>query len=295
MILYKYMPFRIEFLENLLLRATGKESLNDPFEFEPSVEFVSDLLMKTGNSILGTTKSEIENRHSDIVSYPVAKATGWNIKKSFGVICFSETHDNLLMWAHYAENHTGFVVGIDSEHEFFKTKYADERIDYAGKVHRVLYRKRRVEDSDRFAELFLTKSDEWMYEKEHRFLVQLRRCDKCLVLKTKFDSTPIYTRALMMLPRASSYNDRFYSLEVQSEDGALFSAENSMVHAMFEIPKSAIVSIGFGAKLQIQDRREATELIRKSFVNNPPKILQYKRDKYRYEVFSEEIVPETVT
>src|SRR5690606_2685577 len=31
----------------------------------------------------------------------------------FGIACFTRTWDNLLMWAHYGRDHTGFCLGFD--------------------------------------------------------------------------------------------------------------------------------------------------------------------------------------
>lgn len=56
----------------------------------------------------------------------------WN--KTIGLASFSKTKDNILMWSHYANNHKGFVVGLDTkslirDHDF---DYID-RMEYLGK------------------------------------------------------------------------------------------------------------------------------------------------------------------
>jgi hypothetical protein len=41
------------------------------------------------------------------------------INKWIGVLSLTEKRDNLLMWAHYAQNHQGFVIEFDDTHEYF--------------------------------------------------------------------------------------------------------------------------------------------------------------------------------
>lgn len=31
----------------------------------------------------------------------------------FGLLCFSEVWDSILLWSHYAEKHAGIVLGFD--------------------------------------------------------------------------------------------------------------------------------------------------------------------------------------
>src|SRR5579859_4649417 len=95
------------------------------------------------------------------------------LMSQFRVCCFSEKHDNLLLWAHYAENHMGFCIEYDipdesCEKECFAVKYTNElpvveRVERypegapnAGKL------KIKKDDFD----VFLTKSRDWEYERE---------------------------------------------------------------------------------------------------------------------------------
>lgn len=41
------------------------------------------------------------------------------LKNGFGVLTLTESPDNLLMWAHYAKNYTGFCIGFNRCHWFF--------------------------------------------------------------------------------------------------------------------------------------------------------------------------------
>lgn len=38
-----------------------------------------------------------------------------NSVQNTGVICFSSSKNNILLWSHYANGHTGFAVGFDTQ------------------------------------------------------------------------------------------------------------------------------------------------------------------------------------
>jgi len=94
------------------------------------------------------------------------------VNASTGVLCFSGLKDNLLMWAHYADSHRGFVVEFDTEDEDFRR---------LGELHEVLYRKDRplfdvVKGPD--MAIYLLKGLEWNYEKEFRIFRPLLGCER---------------------------------------------------------------------------------------------------------------------
>lgn len=37
------------------------------------------------------------------------------IKDAVRVVCLSEVYDSMLMWSHYAQNHTGYCIEYDFE------------------------------------------------------------------------------------------------------------------------------------------------------------------------------------
>lgn len=94
------------------------------------------------------------------------------IGSRIGVLSLTEDCNNLLMWAHYGQNHEGFIIEFDSGHKFFdQAVKKSEEFRYLGKVR---YAKQRPGQSS-FAELspidlFFIKSEEWRYENEWRFL-----------------------------------------------------------------------------------------------------------------------------
>lgn len=190
--LYKYTPHIESFIKNPMLRATSAKDLNDPFELNPSQELLDFVIRKNKPSSDVMLLLEDERRYFDF-------KMSWNK----GVISLSGCKDNLLMWSHYSDEHKGGVIEFtfDIEHErhsrtpvqrgFFKS-LADNNYQYG----EVKYRKNRTIDTslldgqnskltnqiiDRLA---FVKSNDWMYEEEHRFLVQQGYCDVTLIKDT---------------------------------------------------------------------------------------------------------------
>ncbi|MGY5796162.1 DUF2971 domain-containing protein [Rheinheimera faecalis] len=177
--LYKYTALRLNFFDDLMIRASQKYVLNDPFELMPGGK---------------KNKINISDLYYD-----------------YAVISLSETNNNLLMWSHYAEQHQGIVIEFDTTKPLFnsyrsyvKTMYDpeidDEVIDAeeterrliinAGAIQRVRYNTKRPDAGgfDNLLEHFLVKSDEWIYEKEHRVIVPLAAADKVIINKKYLDT-----------------------------------------------------------------------------------------------------------
>ncbi|MFQ5928386.1 MAG: DUF2971 domain-containing protein [Acidobacteriota bacterium] len=86
-------------------------------------------------------------------------------------LSLTEKHDNLLMWAHYARNHEGFVVGFDTDHSFFKSKgkgiYRLTKVAYSANRPNVALSKLSLVDT------YFTKGLDWEYEQEWRLFADV--------------------------------------------------------------------------------------------------------------------------
>ncbi len=129
-------------LEQRRLKISRLAELNDPFEFHP---FRID------------TKEER-------VEWKRMRDNLWAKK---GIISFSERNSNPVMWAHYAENHSGLALGFDVSDA--------SRVNYVG-VRRIAPSLSSVVDQHDAAsikEALLTKYWHWRYESEWRVFVQI--------------------------------------------------------------------------------------------------------------------------
>lgn len=189
--LFKYLPYYYDdkeyFFDNLLLRITPPNEFNDPFDGLLSKDSYDHFLKS------GPFKTEKE-REAAVKKFD----NNWEQEAQFirvddwGVICFTEKSDCLLMWAHYAEDHTGLLLEFDTTgggnetHAFFEGMVDSSTPPkvFKAKVNSVSYpsgRKRPSPKPSSFQQLLIqnfyygfSKSEEWAYEKEHRMSVNYK-------------------------------------------------------------------------------------------------------------------------
>jgi len=135
-------------LSNLALRRikiARFEGLNDPFE------------------LFGVGVGNKEHRKA-------FRATKEHINESKGLICFSKSWSNPLMWGHYAEKHTGVCFGFDIpdkllEPVLYKKRMLTMEIDP---------KTRKPKPTEKFMnQLLRTKFFDWKYEDGMRLFVIL--------------------------------------------------------------------------------------------------------------------------
>ena len=206
--LFKYFSPQIgqNFLQSWALRFTPPDLFNDPFEFRPllslcSADFAESQFHRDfdriiheqyhDNPILAALGISFEwyQAYAESRREPAAKemvallpffeaVTRDTLSRLWaeriGVLCLSEDHTNLLMWAHYADSHRGICVGFDSSHSFFCRRIA--RDDELRQLRKLSYSKDRphieLVNAVGFSD-FLTKSMDWSYEREWRMLMPL--------------------------------------------------------------------------------------------------------------------------
>ena len=198
--LFKYLPEPRNLFEEGFIRLSQPVALNDPFEASFCRESLNELSSHFDYSMAQDPKL------GDISFSQYIEMRKHNI----GVISLSENKENLLMWAHYANEHKGVVAGISYlpafDSIFYKLFRADTLInsswseDYSpfdGIPKPVSYRKGLRYRNDKFDydysnidaegadrmlyEVFMQKSDEWIYEQEHRVVLRLEQADRVII------------------------------------------------------------------------------------------------------------------
>jgi hypothetical protein len=193
--IFRYLPpQRVDCLQKEEMCFSQPLRFNDPFDFRPAVEpVINTRLVKqqlSGFPEIGSlshlSRSErrqqerkllkefIKNR-KEIAPLSAERLQNgfWQIlNKNLGILCFSAVKDSLLMWAHYASSHQGFVLEFDTEDEQFMKLGEAEEVIY-GKIRHLL-----KQDHDPDVSFILRKSEEWRYEKEFRIIRKLNECEK---------------------------------------------------------------------------------------------------------------------
>ncbi|MFQ2209469.1 DUF2971 domain-containing protein [Aeromonas caviae] len=190
-ILYKYMPFIKDYLKNPTIKLSPPSLLNDPFE-SINAQAISDFMYEkfrdeyTLISVKGAIKRA---KRAKII---ITQAPMKTIRRS-AVFSLSETNRSLLMWAHYADQHRGIVIGI--EDDFLcsdEKKIIPPNLVYTPKPVKVNYDTVRFDVNEfnpleeRFSDvtrllamkMLTTKSDDWLYEKEHRVILPIAFADE---------------------------------------------------------------------------------------------------------------------
>ena len=210
MVFYKYVSAeRIDILQNRLIRFTQPNAMNDPFEAKPhfyklgAKEFAKNYaeairrfpirvwadyckaIRKDPGRFALANKVEKDpdyaewlytNLHKQNPQYllPNLRERFYDLHNDAGILSLSETPDNLLMWAHYAEGHTGFVLMLDGSHDFFKGENSllgfakPGPVEYRSELPHLTIEETFEETV--LPEIFFVKGLDWKYEKEWRYL-----------------------------------------------------------------------------------------------------------------------------
>lgn len=142
---FSYNEKIINALECGRIKVARFNELNDPFEMRPYRRF------------------NIEERR------PYDKIFQM-VNDRWGLLCFSPNYIDQLLWAHYADDHKGIALGFKiKSKDLFDVKYTPNEIRT-----RIQLSKDYLENEKQYLELAKVKYKEWIYEKEHRILVNLK-------------------------------------------------------------------------------------------------------------------------
>ena len=151
-IFYHFLSSRhaIHDLEREMIRISTLDTLNDPFELMPYLRY---------------KHLEKRKRYHNIRK---------EISKKYGLLCFSQSWNEPLLWGHYADKHKGIAIGFEIlKDEILKVDYNPDPIRKQFEL---------TNDSKINEKLFLglakVKYQEWHYENEYRILVKLKDCTK---------------------------------------------------------------------------------------------------------------------
>ena len=147
-----------ENLLNWLRLYYGNQALNSK-EWNQRANYLSKYI--NDNNI------ELDNKHREPL-LDLIKSTLQRIVNNSRIICFSKSQKNLLMWAHYADKHSGYCLSFDAK----KLKGRNSlvglyEVDCNSKLRPLL----QLTPQEKTAEkILLKKSLHWKYEEEVRLI-----------------------------------------------------------------------------------------------------------------------------
>lgn len=182
--IYRYINNDVKKLETVkrnLLWMSSPMDFNDPFDcnFPILKSFSAEefhAVMQLGGQALGKEPPRIEVYQSASPTEQSQFIENYIVQfrekiASFGVHCFSEIWDSILMWSHYSDKHRGICLGYDD------TKFTK---DYPGVLNKVRYSTHYpdvqlgevAQDINKMLEKYLlTKHVDWRYEREWRLII----------------------------------------------------------------------------------------------------------------------------
>lgn len=256
--LFKYFPReRVNSFGNCLLRFSPLSAFNDPFEGRPDI-----LTFAAESKLVAQTKAVLPEALRDayrhlspkqqaqipeeaFVEYGLqfcehalrgtvseffpmttafAKAIPNNLDGAIGALCLCENRDSLLMWAHYASSHTGFLVEYATDHAFMNSQRSSADEFYH--LRKVEYRDNRP-STDLMdmgsEELWFVKSRHWEYECEWRILKPLSDADSIIEVNGSpihlFRHSPDLVRSVTMGARSSNADIEAMRSTLRSDPG----------------------------------------------------------------------------
>jgi Protein of unknown function (DUF2971) len=215
--IYKYITNDINILRSITIdgriRFSQKEALNDKFELQ--------LIKKQDESPNNFIQAAKDNNLNKFASEILKLSTKNNEEADQTAISNIQkySYDNLLilsltanpfnnpMWAHYANNHKGFIIEIDTSHNYFnyskesaglfKVTYSKLPLKYPSPTDGINF---SLEYDDMLSKiknyifdaykLFLDKSEDWAYEKEWRMFRELNGNEQTNITDEK--GLPVY-------------------------------------------------------------------------------------------------------
>lgn len=263
-VLYKYTTFEtgLRILETQTIRFSNPTTFNDPYDcnipikLKDSVDLDSDFFITLNNEIREYINSDTLIKDKLDKELEILKNSKEKLKinadiflnkiltpfkEDMRVLSLSNTNCNLLMWGHYAKNHTGIAIGFDTSYKFFrniiKIKYKKEQ-PRLGKylINDLILKSPKALEQLRL--FFHTKSFDWRYEQEYRCEMGINHLYK------EFLSTPSF---ITMFPA-------FFN-EIENK--------NNFVHPY--ITPECVKAIYLGSRIDISNEQKIINIVQNKY------------------------------
>lgn len=275
--LYKYYShLPKEYFLDPSIKLTPTSQLNDPFE---------NIIPQDIFDYINTDDELKEETHKYMNkwNYDRSELTSHILRclHNCGIVSLSETPRNLLMWAHYGDQHKGICIGykenfLDNHLRENETEGEDE-LPYFHRPVKVNYDSTRLAPNETrilkydnktiiynmLTHVLTTKSDEWIYEKEHRCIVPIYWADAFITKKPWFKTREPENGMVKLETKECIY----YAIEgnmYKFDDGddkhtKLLSKERTTL--LKRISSEDIESLYFGCKTDIRYIHDVLQLI----------------------------------
>ena len=171
--LYKYWSASsvIRFLNNHKIMFSQYTAFNDPFECAANID-TNNSAIEWESYLRSQGVHPVEGRHlvknvlcdKNKASKTIKDAVHSTIIRS-GIFCMTPKPDNLLMWAHYADEHKGACIKFDLLQDVSSFCFP-KKVDYSDDYYSYNY----LREQKKASTVLWHKSKEWAYEEEYRIV-----------------------------------------------------------------------------------------------------------------------------
>ena len=184
--LYKYVAVSERTIAALRTGAfwfPNPRSFNDPFDC--GLELADDAIEESVRDALATlpggtrrdpAELTVEITPDDVEAYREFRERVAQTFRNTGVFCLTEVATDILMWAHYADSHSGFCIGFERT-EANTLGQSAAPVEYRREYPRLSAVHFNPITNPRSVDvLWLTKAADWAYEHEWRMMAS--ECDR---------------------------------------------------------------------------------------------------------------------
>jgi hypothetical protein len=176
---YKKEYSRIEeiFLQNKIYFSSPLK-FNDPFDCKSFVNtgkvkddgikwLTEEYKRQNPDLSKARIKSDVDFMAENEMTLPEFEKVFDKSLSNYGVLCLSEIKDDILMWSHYGNSHTGFCIEFNNEK--IDSIFCEAlQVNYEKKFP--MFNIYSSSPQEKFKKLLLTKAIKWKYEKERRII-----------------------------------------------------------------------------------------------------------------------------
>lgn len=170
--------YKVKSLKNNYVWLSKPKDFNDPYDCAGCFDMEKTLENLLREKQHNGDNSKILNRHKNLsnTTQKILESSQVKLKNALQqkvkISCFSETYNNILMWSHYAQSHTGFCIeynisNLELTNSFkknlFPVFYTPKPIDMSKAI---LSEQKEIFENI----LIINKSEDWKYEKEWRYI-----------------------------------------------------------------------------------------------------------------------------
>ncbi|MCI2809082.1 DUF2971 domain-containing protein [Eoetvoesiella caeni] len=246
--LYKFLPLNTDDHVSRLQRIlTGQiyfsspAYFNDPFEMSalaaPMENPEFEARLAASGCLPGSLsqRGTVRRRYLETFQATALPALIREWIDSLGVLCLTTEKHDLLMWAHYANNHSGICIGFDSDYEPFRdakpVQYSERRPSLSPDS--------RYDSGDLLQAALLTKSSHWSHENEWRVIKRPVSDDEKQFYKSLIAEDPGHSDSVAQL--------------LASQGGS----------GQYEFDPKAIRVVCLGARIRFEDTETVVALLQR--------------------------------